>query len=218
MKKIIFTFILLACFTGLFAQYKKANFFGQEGRTYGFGTQFYSMGDGKKSVLGYNLSFGRDQDEKRLFYFWEIRMLPSYEFKYKTEDYNDNTVTVTGKSKLQFVWAMNYGYYILPNEADRVFKPYVTAGLDILVFGGAKTFDDAYYDVKKKPAERTFNIGIGGGVGTMIGIGGNWSVKLEGGYNYHYNLDPYDGDDQPYFLYTSHAYGSAGIRYRLALD
>jgi hypothetical protein len=220
MKKFLFAFILMACCSGLFAQYKKATFFGKEGRTYGFGTQYYSMGDGKESVLGYSLSFGRDEEEERLFSFWEIRMLPSFKFEYESKDFNDDLVTVTGKSKLQFVLALNYGYYLVPNENDRKFKPYVTAGINFLAFGGAEPFDDAYYEVKRKPAERTFNVGAGGGLGTMITIGGKWSVKLEGGYNFHYNLDDSrsDPDYKKYFLYTSHAYASAGIRYRLIAD
>lgn len=220
MKKIICTCTLLIFCTCLFAQYKKASFFGKEGRTYGLGAQFYSMGDGKGSVLGYNLSFGREQEGKRLFNWWEIRMIPSYEFSYESKDYNDNTVKVRGTTKTQFVYGVSYGFYLLPNEEEQIFKPYLTAGLSARVFGGIKSpQEDDLYDIKRQPSERNFNIGLGGGVGSIINIGGNFSLKLEGGYTYVYNYDENtDPEYKKYFLYTSHPYASAGIRYRLVQD
>ena len=60
MKKTTVTLIVLICFSGLQAQYKKASFFDKEGRTYGINAESHFLGDGKKSPVGVSLSFVRD--------------------------------------------------------------------------------------------------------------------------------------------------------------
>src|SRR5689334_17200182 len=112
MKFLPTTLLLVFCCSGLFAQYKKASFFEKSGRTYGIGLQMYALGDGKGTVPGVNLSFGRDQEGKRLFSFWELRLIPGYKFKFETLDLDAEPVTVTGKSKMQLIYALNYGWHI----------------------------------------------------------------------------------------------------------
>lgn len=214
--------MLLGLFAATRAQYKKASFFEKEGRTYGVGTQLYVMGDGKGAVLGLNLSFGRDQDGKQLFSFWELRYIPAYKFKFESLDLDANPVTVTGKSKSQFIYALNYGLYLTRNEGDeQKFKPYITAGMNFVLSGGMKKLDnDVYYDnlVKSVP-ERNFSAGIGGGLGGIINLSSRFSLKVEGGYTYQYNLSTdFDSEQEEYFMFTSHAYASAGIRYRIVSE
>src|SRR5438477_10896338 len=98
MKKISVTLVALFVCITLSAQYKKASFFGKEGRTYAIGTRLFAMGDGKGSPRGYYLAFGRDEDGKRFFYNWELQYIPSYSFSYDTKDANDLPITVGGKS------------------------------------------------------------------------------------------------------------------------
>ncbi len=67
MKKLSSIALLFFICFSLSAQYKKASFFGKEGRTYGIGTQLYAMGDGKGSPVGFAITFGRDRDGKQFF-------------------------------------------------------------------------------------------------------------------------------------------------------
>src|SRR5688572_32831728 len=118
MQKITTTALLFFICFSLAAQYKKASFFGKEGRTYGLGTQLYAMGDGKGSPLGFAVTFGRDRDGKQFFSSWELVVIPSYKFSFTTTDDNDNPITVSGKAKTHFIYGVNYGYFLLKNKED----------------------------------------------------------------------------------------------------
>jgi len=221
MKQFLTTLIFVACCSVLSAQYKKASFFDKSGRTYGIGGQYYALGDGKGSPFGFNISFGNDADGKRLFSFWEFRFIPSYKFSFETVDYDLNPVTVSGKTKLHWIYALNYGWYILKNEGEQVFKPYLTAGLNIVLLGGLKEYDSPDmegYTLKQVP-HQNFSAGIGGGAGAIFNLSSNWQVKLEGGYTYQGNLNS-DVDDaaEVYNVFTSHPYASVGIRYRIVSE
>src|SRR5690349_1840004 len=99
MQKITTTALLFFICFSLSAQYKKASFFGKEGRTYGLASQLHAMGDGKGSPIGYTLTFGRDKDGKQFFSSWELEYIPSYKFSFGTTDINAETVNISGKSK-----------------------------------------------------------------------------------------------------------------------
>lgn len=221
MKQFLTTLIFVACCSVLSAQYKKASFFDKSGRTYGIGGQLYALGDGKGSVFGLNLSFGRDQAGKRLFSFWEFRFIPGYDFSYETVDEFAEPITVTGKSKLQWIYALNYGWYILKNEEEQVFKPYITAGLNFVILGGLKevSYYDTYTSPLKQVPSQNFSCGIGGGAGGIFNLSSNWQVKLEGGYTLQGNLNSEaDNSAEVYNLLTSHPYASVGIRYRIVSE
>jgi hypothetical protein len=222
MKFVATTLLILACSSTMFAQYKKASFFEKSGRTYGLGLQMYALGDGKGTVPGLNLSFGRDQDGKRLFSFWELRLIPSFKFKFETLDLDAEPVTVTGKSRMSLIYAMNYGWHILnPDVTERKFHPYLTAGFNIVIVGGMKKLDDESWEentIKKVPS-RNFSTGIGGGLGSIIDLHGNWSLKIEGGYTWQGNVSSeFQDNEDEYFMFTNHPYASAGIRFRIESD
>src|SRR5215216_2573412 len=116
MKKLISNLIPLFFLSlSLSAQYKKASFFGKEGRTYEFGTQMYMLGDGKGNPVGFKLAFGRDQEGKRFFSAWELQFIPSYKYAYTTTNENSEPVTVNGKSQGTFIYALNYCFHLLKN-------------------------------------------------------------------------------------------------------
>lgn len=217
MKKFISTGVFLFICCVLFGQYKKANVFTKEGRTYGLGTRYYAFGDGRKGVLGYQISFGSDQDGKQLFYSWDFSLIPSYTFSYQTSDYNDDPITITGTSKTQLNFSVNYGYFLIPNEGDQVFKPYVSAGINVSTLNGVKSFDDNNtFGFKKYPEDGGLNMGIGAGLGGFLALGSLFSIKIEGGYNYQHNFNLGGRESGPvYLMYPSHPYGSIGIRYRV---
>jgi hypothetical protein len=222
MKKTTATLILLICFSGLWAQYKKASFFDKEGRTYGIGITSHFFGDGRKAVPGFNLAFGRDQDGKQFFTFWEIRVLPSFKFSYETLDLDANPITVSGKSKLHLIFATNYGLFILKNDdAEQKFKPYVTAGMNFVILGGLKELDnEEYFDnaIKKAPRSQ-FSAGLGGGLGTILNLNSALSIKLEGGYTYQLNItSEFDAGEDLYYMLTPHPYASAGLRFRIVSE
>ena len=82
MKKFNLTLLVLIIGLHGMAQYKKANYFGKEGRTYSIGTRFYSLGDGRGTPMGYVLSFGRDVDGKQFFSGYDFQYIPSYTFEF----------------------------------------------------------------------------------------------------------------------------------------
>ena len=89
MKKLTtISLLFFICFS-LSAQYKKASFFGKEGRTYGLGTQLDAMGDGKGSPVGFAITFGRDRDGKQFFSSWDLQYISSYKFSFATTNSAD---------------------------------------------------------------------------------------------------------------------------------
>jgi len=221
MKQILTTLVFVACCSVLSAQYKKASFFEKSGRTYGLGTQMFALGDGKGTVFGANLSFGRDQDGKRLFSFWGFHFIPGWKFSYETVDFDANPVTVSGKAKFHWVLESNYGWYILKNEEEQVFKPFLTAGFNIVLLGGLKELDneDLQGSTQKQVPTQNFSVGFGGGAGGIFNLASNWQIKVQGGYTYQGNVNT-DVSDQSeaYNLFSSHPYANIGIRYRIVSE
>jgi hypothetical protein len=221
MKKISTTALLFFICFSLTAQYKKASFFGKEGRTYGLGAQLYAMGDGKGSPVGYAITFGRDRDGKQFFSSWELQLIPSYNFSYATADVDDQPLLVTGISKTHLVYAVNYGYHLLKNDDEsRKVKPYVSAGFNIVMMGGVKAVNNDNYDNKKPLSSETFSGGLKGGLGCFYNFSPKFSLKLDGGYNYQFNMamNTYLDDSKAYYMFTSHPYVSAGIRFRVTRE
>ncbi len=223
MKKKICTsaLLIMLCFS-LSAQYKKASFFDKEGRTYELGSQLYNFGDGKGSPIGFKIGFGRDQDGKRLFTCWELQFIPSYKYSYTTTDENDESVLVNGTSKNQFIYAFHYNYHLLKNnEEGRKVQPFVTAGFNIVLSSGSKTESRtpaSAYNLKKEVVGQAVNAGIGGGIGTLINFTPKIGLKLQGGYNYQVHIGTYDFEGKGYYMFTTHPYVNAGIRYRLVKE
>lgn len=215
MKKINLTLLVLIIGLSGFAQYKKANYFGKEGRTYGIGTRFYSLGDGRGTPMGYVLSFGRDVDGKQFFSGYEFQYIPSYKFEFGTTDYNGAKVTVQGKTKGQLVYAVNYGYYLLKNKDERKIKPYLTAGMNAKLFGGVKESSSEGGDEKIVP-DPQFSIGVGGGAGCVFYVTSWLGLYAEGGYSYQFNISADASGDNAYWLFPKHSYVSAGLRFRIA--
>jgi hypothetical protein len=225
MKRATLAFLVLICFSGLQAQYKKASFFEKQGRTYGINLESHFLGDGKGTVPGLSISFGRDQSGKRLFSSTDIRVLPSFKFSYESQDDNANPITVSGKSKLHLIYAMNWGFYLRNNEdEEQKFKPYITAGFNVVILGGVKelinddsyNYDDSYYYAVKKTSEQQFSSGLGGGLGAIFNLNSVLGLKLEGGYIYQFNISSeYVSGEDVYYMYTPHPYASLGLRFRV---
>ena len=223
MKKIsTITLLFFICFS-LSAQYKKASFFGKEGRTYGISTQLYAMGDGKGTPVGFAITFGRDRDGKQFFSSWDLQFIPSYKFSFATADINELPLTVSGKSKAHIVYGANYSYHLLKNDDEkRKVKPYISAGFNIVLSGGVKSVDSYTnsYDNKKFLSTENFSAGLRGGLGCLYNFAPKFSLKFDGGYNHQFNVNADDISDNSntYFMFTSHPYVSLGIRYRMTKD
>jgi len=222
MKKCIPAIIALFLSYCLSAQYKKASFFEKEGRTYELGSQLYAFGDGKGSPIGFKIGFGRDRDGKQFFSSWELQFIPSYKYSFSTTDENNEPVQVNGDSRSQFIYAVNYNYHILKNdEEERIIKPFVSAGFNIVIASGAKGVNytpESAYGLKKDIVDGSFTGGIGGGLGTLINFTPTLGLKLQGGYNYEFNLGNYDSEAKGYYMFTSHPYVSLSFRIRIVSD
>lgn len=222
MKKIGISMALLLAVTVVTAQYKKASFFEKTGRTYGINGKLHAMGDGKGSPIGVNLSFGRDQDGKRVFTYWDLSYVPGYKFTFNTATENGDPVTITGKSRAQIGYALNWGYHLLKNEEKpKVIQPYLTWGINFILFGGAKDIsEDDYHSNDKVVSQKSFTCGLGGGAGIIFNVTPGFGFKVEGGYTYLANLSlnlAEDANDY-YHMYTSHPYVTAGVRFRIVSE
>lgn len=223
MKKISISMILLLAVAAATAQYKKASFFEKTGRTYGFNGKVHAMGDGKGSPVGINVSFGRDQEGKRVFTFWDLSYVPGYKFTFNTANENGDPLTITGKSSAQIVYSYNTGYHLLKNEEGRIIQPYLTWGIHFVLFGGANAkniSDDDYHTNDKVVSKKSFTGGLGGGAGVLFNVTPGFGFKLEGGYTYMANLslDIREDAKDYYHMYTSHPYVTAGVRFRIVSE
>jgi hypothetical protein len=221
MKQLTLTLLLVSLYAGVSAQYKKASFFQKEGRTYGLGARTYALGDGKGSPVGFYAAFGRDQDSKRLFTFWELQFIPGYEFSVNVFDENDAPQTVTGKSKVQLIYGYNWGYHLIKGEGETPkIQPYLTAGFNIGILGGVQEISDNSYNTKPTVADRSFSCGIGGGAGVVWNINSWFGLQVQGGYTLQGNLEIQGQSEggKAYHMFTKHPYASAGVRFRVSKD
>lgn len=207
MKKINLTFLVLfICLSGI-AQYKKANYFGREGRTYGIGTRFYALGDGLGTVRGYTLSLGRDNDGQRWFTGYDFQYIPSYSFDLHTTDYNGVSKPVWGTTKSSFIIAYNFGYFLLKNDnAEQKIKPYLAGAISTKIIGGLKESSN-----DEDGNTHAFGLGIGGGAGLLYYLKPWLALQAEGGYTYQFDF----AAGEHFNVLPRHPYVSAGFRFRI---
>jgi len=224
MKKLISAATLLFLAFNVSAQYKKASFFGKEGRTYEFAAQMYRMEKGNGSPIGYRLAFGRDQDGKKLFMNWDIQYIPSHKYSYSTVDDNEQPVLVTGNSKPTFLYGYNFGYHLLSNEADDkpMVQPFIAAGINVLISSGIKneSYSPETYNYRKRnTADQTISLGINGGLGVMVNFSPKWALKVQGGYDRQLNISSnWDDEVRPFYVFNNHSYVSVGLRLRIVSE
>jgi hypothetical protein len=229
MKQLLFVLFLIFATTAVSAQYKKASFFTKGGRTYTLGATFHQMGDGKGTPIGFFYSGGKDNTDKRLFRWYELEFLPAYRFSYQTMGYNYNNstgikepVTISGKSQFQFLYNFNLGYHLLNrSEGEKKINPYVFAGVDLLLLGGASYTSggsETHYEFDKNLSEETVGIGFRGGVGALLNFSEKIALKTDLGYNVHYNLDLGEYTTPMYYTFANHMFLSTGIRFRFSED
>lgn len=221
MKKIIPTLVVLLVGCSVMAQYKKANIFGKEGRTYEFGTQVHVLGTGQGTRPGFVANFGRDQEGKRWFSYWGVEYIPSYKYNYQTTvSYSTQPVSVSGTTKGALVYALNYGFFLLKNDdASHGVKPFLFAGLDIALLGGIKEetkSPDNYYTAKETDWT-DFNRGLNGGAGCVINLSEKLGIRLYGGYVKKFNFAS-DTDGEGFMLFGSHPYAAASLRFRIVSE
>jgi hypothetical protein len=216
MKKINLTLLVLFIGLSSMAQYKKASYFGKDGRTFGFGTHFYALGNGSGTPRGYYLSIGVDKDGKQLFTWYEFQYLPSYNFQFNTSNHYGNNVTTYGTSKGSFIYGYNLGYFLLKNENDkRRIKPYLTAGMNVQFIGGVKETSGADDDAKVA-SDPQFSVGLGGGAGFLLNFTPWLALQTQGGYSFQMGVSTASSGQDTYYVLPSHPYVSVGLRFRVA--
>jgi len=209
--------------TGM-GQYKKAGFFSKKGRTIGIGTTSFIMGDGKGAPVGFYYEGSRESTERRIFTYGNIAVIPGYKFSFQTtgvsyDQTSEKNITVSGKTTMHFLYQFNVGYFLLKQGGgeERKFRPFVSAGFNVLLGGRLKeeTYEDGY-EINKDTGGQSFSTGLRGGAGCIYDLSQKFSLKLDGGYTYQVNIYPSDVQGyQTYSLFTSHASVSLGIRYSI---
>lgn len=206
------------------AQYKKASFLNKSGRTYDLGGTAHLLSEGRSMTPGFFYSYGKDKG-KRLFHWFDLELLLPIKADFTTTDRTSKeTVNVTAKSGVSLIYRYNLGCYLLNTSEEAVkLKPFVTAGVNLLLSGGfAKewTTNPEYADTPETLAPRSFGYGANAGIGLMYNITEKFGLKAAAGYNYQSYVDDkttWDGG-KPYFLYNSHPYVSVGVRFTMESD
>lgn len=192
MKKINLTLLVLFIALSGIAQYKKANYFGKDGRIYGFGTRIHVLGDDIGTPMGYTFSAAIDRDGKQWFTGWELQYLPGYG-------------TAIGTTEGSFFFSYNFGYFLLKNDnAERTIKPYLAAALTGGLIGGLK--EASMYD---DYGSTRFGASIDGGAGLFCYLKPWLGLKAEGGYSYQF------AKKDTYNVFPKHVYASAGLVFRI---
>ena len=228
MKKASLAIFFIAISFAGWSQYKKAGFFSSKGRTISIGSTAFIMGDGKGAPIGFFYEGGRESPGKRVFTYGTISVIPAYKFAYQTTGTNyDQTekinLTVTGSTTWQFLYAFNVGYFLLSQDNEEIkLKPFVTLGANVLLAGHAKevSYSPDGYDADKDVRNSSFTGGFRGGVGAIYALSPKFSLKLDAGYSYQFNLkatesSSYDKSTKGYYVFASHPTVSIGIRYSI---
>jgi len=222
-KSLLAIFFSAISFAG-FSQYQKAGFFSSKGRTISLGSTVFVMGDGKGSPVGFFYEGGRESGRNRTFTYGTISVIPSYKFSYQTPgqsyDQTENkTVTVTGKTNMIFLYAFNVGVFLKKPENNLKFKPFVTAGFNVVLSGRAKetTESPEGFELEKYVRSSGFSTGFRAGAGCIYALSERFSLKLDAGYTYQFNFSASDyGSNSKYYdVFASHAAASLGIRYSI---
>lgn len=208
MKKINLTLlVLLICFSSM-AQYKKAGYFGREGRTYSLGARWYALGEGINTQMGYSLSLGNDVEGKQWFFGWGLQYIPSYDYTLAASKWDGTSYYVMGTTRSTMIFEYNFGRFLLNNEkVERKIKPYLAGGIGIKFAGGAKESTDE--DPEAQPP--VFGLGLSGGGGLFCYFTKHIGIQAEGGYNYQIKLDA----EEKYNPFPKHTYVKAGLVFRL---
>lgn len=207
----------LLCTTG-FGQYKKAGFFSSKGRTIGLGTTAYMMGTGSGLPLGYSLEMSRESDMRRVFTYGSFTFLPAYNFSYQSPGIDNNTgksitVPVTGRSGFNLQYAFNVGLFLLKNDGEQPFKPFVSLGFNANLSDGVH--DYLYPEgtsIDKYPSSVNYRGGIRGGGGCIYQPVKPFSVKLDLGYTFLVNMDAVS-EAGTFQTYRSHPAATVTLRY-----
>lgn len=208
MKKISLTLLVFLIGLISMAQYKKASYFGRDGRTYSLGTRWYALGEGINTQMGYSLSLGNDVEGKQLFYGWGIQYIPSYNFNVSATKWDGTSYSVIGKTKSSVIFEYNLGCFLLNNDkSERKIKPYLAGALGIKFVGGVKesTEDDP------EAEGPGFGLGLNGGAGLFYYFIPRLGIQAEGGYSYQFKFNA----DKTYNVFPSHSYVKAGLVFRL---
>lgn len=212
MKKINLTLLVLLINLCCIAQYKKASYFGKDGRIYGVGTRFYSLGDGIGTRMGYYLTLGKDADGEQWFGSTEFQYLPGYSFELQAPDYSTGgSKTISGTTKASLIFGYNFGYLLLNNDnTDRKIKPYLSAAVNLKFLGGIKESNDDDED----PIGQRFGYSIGGGAGSLFYLKPWLALQAEGGYTYQFKYAA-NVEESGYNIFPKHPYVRAGLVFRI---
>lgn len=208
MKKISLTLLVFLIGLGSMAQYKKASYFGRDGRTYSLGTRWYALGEGINTQMGYSLSLGNDVEGEHWFYGWGIQYIPSYNFNLDATEWDGTQYSVIGTTKSTMIFEYSLGYFLLNNDKyERKIKPYLAGALGLKFAGGLKESTDDDPDAEAPG----FGLGLNGGAGLFYYFIPRLGIQAEAGYNYQIKFNA----EEKYSVFPSHPYVRAGLVFRL---
>ena len=188
MKISVFLFITTLFTFTAGAQYKKATFFTKKGRIYDVGLTTRIQGDGRSTMMGAFVSFGKQSSVKRIHHWYDLELTMGSKYTYaSTEISTPNKVQVSGKSNIGFTFRYNLAYFLKDNSnEDEKWLPFVNAGLAYVM---SPVVDLDYtivpantYPVKyPMTSDGTLLYGAGGGM--LYKLNNKTSLRIAAMYN-----------------------------------
>jgi hypothetical protein len=217
MKRIITLLAILLITISVSAQYKKASFFKKNGSTYELGSDMYMLGKQRANPLGIKFAYGKETEGKHIFHSWDFIFVTPFSYNYTTTEIdNNNQISVHGTSSPAAIIGYNFGYYLLKNESGQKLKPFVAAGLNLVIttYTQDETFSGGSgYNNKMETSQESMGMGCSIGAGAMYNFGKKLGLKFQGGYAKQGNVATESYSDvEQFFLFTDHPYISLTLR------
>ncbi len=225
-KSILAVMMIMASVTA-FAQYKKASFLEKDGRTYELGTYVHFLRNGRSAQNGFQISIGKETN-KKVFLWYDFELtLPSKISTSGIRSSNNLPETITGKSKLGFIFRYNAGYFFLDqSKENKKVNPFLKAGFNIKIGSGIKlnptNANTSYsnFSVPEEGADGT--VGLDFGIGTIFELSKKIGIRCIGGYNVQFTNELFkkyaDTKDYEFFPFTNHPYVSLGVRFKISKE
>jgi hypothetical protein len=225
MKQISMVILILLIGISLKAQYKKASFFNKSGRTYEITTNFHFSRNLSNPAIGFSFNLGRMSSSRRSFSWWGLECILPANYSFQTIDASQGSdnVTVSGKSNLAIAYNYNVGYFLMNNSNEKnKLLPFINMGYDIYALGGmSNNYTYAGDELSKVPSNHCFTTGLNFGAGAIYNFSDKYALRLNGGYNFQFNLDLSSSglnNSDYYYPFPSHPFVNLGIMLKILRD
>jgi hypothetical protein len=222
-ERLLFTALAIIVCTGSHAQYKKASFLNKNGRTYDVGTTFRLLGGGRSTGIGFFLSYGKENDEKRIHHWYDTEVILGSTFNYTTGNnyVPGSTVQVSGKSGIGITLRYNLAWFLADNsKPENKLLPFVNVAIG---YHRILPTDDYTYtpyingSPNKTPEYRDLDFSAGAGAGIIYRLNSKLGLRFSAMYNGMLG-DLVNKTDDVFIITPNHPALNVAVRFRMDRD